>query len=117
MPTVLTSIEVSEDGDTCFSVTPEPTDGAALEYRTGAVLHRCTSIHCEVVPDDRERLADVIALLRPGVRVRVGGRRAWDGCHHGRGVVFDALMVLLGAGPVVDGWLEIHPVASIEVLL
>jgi hypothetical protein len=97
---VVTAYEVSEDGDTCFDV-----------------QHLSLVFHCEVAPADRERLAGEIARLTPGVRVRVGGTRAWDGCHHGRGVIFDVLMALLRAAPVLDGWIEIHPTKEIEVLL
>jgi len=114
---VVTSYEVSEDGDVCFDVSPDGQDVDLLEYDTGHVQHLSLVFHCEVAPADRERLAGEIARLTPGVRVRVGGTRAWDGCHHGRGVVFDVLMALLRAAPVLDGCIEIHPTKEIEVLL
>lgn len=112
-------VEVAEDGDTCFGLAPDSL--IPLGYQTKAnggtvVYHRCEEMHCEVMPADRQRLSVQLSRLHPGLRVRVTGQRAWDGSHHGRGVLFDALMCLLGAAPTVDGWIEIHPVTDLEVL-
>jgi hypothetical protein len=115
---VVRFVEASEDGDTSFDLVPDGSVSVGLLiYGTSDAIHHCESIHCEIVPRDRARLASAIAALAPGVRVKVSGQRAWDGCHHGKGVLFNVLMVLLGAAPVLDGWLEVHPVTSLEVLL
>lgn len=111
----VTAIEIAEDGDTCFDITVDSKYTAVLTYVTSGAVHTCNILHCEIVPADRARLAKEIAKLVPGRHVTVTGKRAWDGCHHGRGNIFDALMVLLGAAPVVDGWIEIHPVTSLHV--
>lgn len=113
---VVVTFEVSEDGDTCFDLLPDPEFLDLLDYSTAGTLHHSYRLHCEVVPADRERLAQPIAGLRAGVRVKVTGFLAWDGAHHGKGLLFDVLMVLLGAAPTVDGWLEIHPVRELEVV-
>jgi hypothetical protein len=111
---VVSSFERSDDGDLSFDVTPDAEFAWVLEYPSRHVAR--AAIHCEVVPADQERLAAAIGMLRIGARVRVGGQRAWDGCHQGHGVVVDALCVLLRAAPVLDGWVEVHPVLSLEVL-
>ncbi len=113
---IVASLEIAEDGDTCFDLVPGERH-ELLTYRTVGSVHLCKKLHCEIVPKDRARLAAQIALLSIGARVTVSGYRSWDGCHHGRGVIFDGLMVLLGAAPVLDGWLEIHPCTSLEVIV
>lgn len=115
---IVTAVEMSSDGDACFDLdlATDPGSRALLVWGTAGAAHISRDLHCEIAPVDHARLLVPISHLARGVRVRVGGRRAWDGCHHNRGVIFDVLMVLLGAAPVVDGWIEIHPVESLEIL-
>jgi len=110
------ALEMAEDGDCCFDLVIDGPPSPLLAYKTSGATHICETLHCEIVPADRARLSAEIAKLKIGVRVRVSGRRAWDGCHHGKGLLFDALMVLLGAAPTLDGWIECHPCTSLEVL-
>lgn len=114
---VVTNVEFAEDGDACFDLSIDD-DKTWLWITTSGtrVLHKCLDLHCEVTPHDGERLGPIVKQLRYGTRVRVRGTWAWDGCHHGRGAPFDALMVLLRAAPTLDGWLEIHPVTELEIL-
>lgn len=75
------------------------------------------SIHCEVEPWASAELRAQFGRLHTGDRVRVVGAWGFDGVHTGRPMWLEVIAALIGHPPNVrDGWMEIHPVASIEVL-
>lgn len=75
------------------------------------------SLHCEVVPWSDDSLRTVHGSLRIGDRVRVRGAWGFDGVHLGVWFPFEVLLALVRHGPNVhEGWFEIHPVTSLEVI-
>lgn len=75
------------------------------------------TIHCEIPPWGRSALAQGLAQIRPGARVRVTGRWGFDGVHTGRSEFVEVLYALWRHQPNVgQGWCEIHPVTAIEFL-
>ncbi len=110
--TVVRTNGSSPDGDTTFDVEPYYYDTRVLQFGCSWT----PTIHCEVTPG-HPGLAEAAARLRVGDPVRVTGRWAFDGGHHGHGLVFDALAAIVGWPPnVAEGWTEIHPVTQIEAL-
>jgi hypothetical protein len=108
------------DGDCTFNLLPD----AGSEWVNTTFGGRRTTenpdypntIHCEIAPWQRMS-PEVTARLRPGVRVRVMGRWGFDGVHTGKGTFVDVLYAIFGHGPdMINGWCEIHPVKSLDIL-
>jgi len=109
----------SDDGDTCFSVIPDDSHLWAVymagRHTSEAPAEMSASLHCEVAPWSSPALHRQALALRPGDRVQVTGRWGYDGVHTGRGVLWDVIAAIFGHGPdMVNGWLELHPVESID---
>ena len=109
------------DGDGNFDVQLDPGQehwitgfGGRLTFERAAGV---PSIHCEVTPWASPDLKLRFVTLRPGQRVRVRGAWGFDGVHLGVIFPLELIAALLRHGPNVrDGWFEIHPVTSIDVL-
>ncbi len=113
---MLSSVDLSNlDGDATFDLWLEPDD-----YDVACFAGRCRqTIHCEVPPGRPDLAAELAEVLRSAAypSVRVTGRLAFDGSHHGRGLLLDVLAAVVGwPANVRDGWLEIHPVTHLEVV-
>lgn len=75
------------------------------------------SLHCEVPPWGDPVAQARYDALRVGDRVRVTGRRGFDGVHTGRAEWVEVLLALVRHGPAVQtGWFEAHPVTALDVL-
>jgi hypothetical protein len=109
------------DGDGNFDVELDPGQerwitgfGGRLTFEPGAGR---PSLHCEVEPWASPSLKGTFTSLRVGQRVRVRGSWGFDGVHIGVAELIEVLAAIVRHGPNVhDGWFEIHPVKSIELL-
>lgn len=109
------------DGDGNFDIVLDPNQ-TWLITGFGGRLTSCPPIyrpalHCEVEPWAGDYLAAMFRRLRIGDRVQVTGRWGFDGVHTGRAMWLEILLALVRHGPNIrQGWFEIHPVETLEIL-
>lgn len=110
------------DGDGNFDVRLDPEHehrivgfGGRLTFEPAA---GAPSIHCEVEPWADRQLRDRFLTLQVGQRVCVRGSWGFDGVHLGFSFFpLEVVAALIRHQPnVSDGWFEVHPVTSIDVI-
>ncbi len=115
------SIDTASDGDRTFNVC---LDAGQERYITGfggrltSKSSSCPAIHCEIPPWVSRGLKGTYDSMEVGQRVRVTGAWGFDGVHVGYDFFpWEVVAALVRHQPNVrDGWFEIHPVESIELL-
>ena len=120
---VLNFIPPDVDGDRTFNLKLDPGQekyitgfGGRLTMESGTE----PSLHCEIPPWSPQALRDLydeLAKLPSPPRVRVRGAWGFDGVHLGKSYWIEIPAALVRHMPNVrDGWFEIHPVSSLEVV-
>lgn len=109
------------DGDRTFAVKLDPGQDRLITGFGGRLTAEDPavgpSLHCEIEPWSGENLEEIYACMKVGDRVRVTGHWGFDGVHLGVPMWREVIAAAIRHQPNVrEGWFEIHPVETLEIL-